>query len=103
MLTIQAISVHLEAERSTNMVKLAAGHKNPFRLSDDMIEALRTVAPCGTVICERRTSFALFRRGLVDIYRGRGRDRRGYQVYDAIVDIKINEHGKRVLELMAAK
>ncbi|AXH46925.1 hypothetical protein I5G67_gp089 [Mycobacterium phage Aminay] len=100
--TLAALSLMVENERNANMVKLAAGHKDPFRLSPRMIDALRAAAGRWdrTVLADRRTYGALADRGLVDLYSGRGTDRYGGTVYGVLVDVKINQHGRRVVELL---
>lgn len=46
-----------------------------------------------SVLADRRTWSALYRRGLVDIHRGRGTGRSGETLYGVIVDVKVNDAG----------
>jgi len=46
------------------------------------------------VPCDRRTTWALYRRGLIDIRRGRGSGRHGETVHNAITGVKVNDAGR---------
>lgn len=75
-------------------------------MSEAMIAALDAASRRWdrTVCSNRGTTWALFRRGFVEIHRGRGTDRHGRTTYGVIVDVKITDAGRvAVRAAMAAK
>lgn len=68
-------------------------------LSPRMIAALREADARWdhAITCDRRTWVPLWRRGLVDIRRGRSTGRHGQTVYNAIVGVTINDEGRAEL------
>lgn len=53
-----------------------------------------------SVLTDRRTWAALYRRGLVELHRGRATGRRGETLYGVIVDVKINAAGNAAIEAL---
>lgn len=75
-------------------------------LSAIMIAALTEAASDdngGVIYADRRTTNALFRRGLVDLTYGHGTNRRGGTAYDVYHGARVNNAGRAmVAELQAA-
>ncbi|BBC53873.1 hypotheical protein [Mycobacterium phage PP] len=98
----ERLTMAREAERDAKLAKLRAGHKNPFRLSENHLAALRDAAGRWDdgVWGGRKVWGGLAARGLVDLRRGRSTGKYGETLYNVIVGVKINKYGRRVVELM---